>query len=330
LVFSGPLDGVEIDINVPFFNFKTFAGFSGLLGLFNPWFNPYRVTSLDGSYKEESNMLYSNTIIKLNAEQARRIFFGSDFDIHAFNQHFNPYFLIQLDMTSLYYKLNTNFDVNTFHVGYNQEGRIVKNLYYKINLAGLFGTHPTSTSGVVTPIIACAVDSKLRYTISIVRNLTFILGYAFGTGNYEEKGKWSEYDSDRNKGFWSDKFDGNSNNKFYYFGKFDGGFVLNPVLSNIHSVSFKIMVSPVHKGSMHLTFYTSFYQTFKFWSSGPISDIACNENDYIVGSELDLGLLFNTGSNFYFALDLGAFKPETAYENRDFRFKGGITLGLTF
>lgn len=330
LVFNGPLDGVEIDINVPFFNFKTFVGFTGFLGIFNPWFNPYRVTSLDGSYQEESNMIYSNVILKLNAEQARRIFFGSDFDIHIFNQHFNPYLLIQMDLTSLFYKLNTDFDVNTFHFGYNQEGRIAKNFYYKINLAGLFGTHPTSTSGVFAPIIACAVDSKLRYTIDKAKYLTFILGYAFGTGNYEEKGKWSEYDSDKNKGFWSDKFDGNSNNKFYYFGKFDGGFVLNPVLSNIHSISFKILISPVHKGSLHLTLYTAFYQTFKFWSSGPISDIACDNNDYIVGSELDFGLLINTGSNFYFAFDIGSFKPLSAYSNNDFRFKAGVTLGLTF
>ena len=46
LVFNGPLDGTEIDINIPYFNFKSFVGFTGLLGIFNPYFNPYMVNSI--------------------------------------------------------------------------------------------------------------------------------------------------------------------------------------------------------------------------------------------------------------------------------------------
>ena len=330
MIFNGPLDGLEVDINVPYLNFKSFFGFTGVLGLFHPWFNPYSVTSIDRSFKEDTNLIYSQMYIKLNAEQARRIFFATDFDIHFYSQHINPYFLMQIDLTSLYYNLNTSNDVNTFHVGLNVEGRIIKNLYYKLNLSGLFGTHPSSEKGVVKPIIACAFESNLRYTIPKVANSTIILSYALGTGNSEPIGEWSDYKTDRKKGFWSDKYDGSYHKKFYYYGKFDGGFVLNPILSNIHSVSIKYLVSPVQNGNFDISIYAGVYQTIKLLSSGPISDDECDLNAFLVGSEIDAGMIIKPNSYFNFSFDLGLFIPETAYSDKSLRFKAGASMGITF
>ena len=330
LIFNGPLDGLELQINVPYLNFKSFLGFTGLLGFFNPWFNPYKITSIDRSYKEESNLLYSNTVIKLNAEQARRFFFATDFDIHLFGQHINPYFLLQYDLTSLYYNLNTDYDVNTFHLGINFEGRIITNLYYKLHLSGLFGTHPSSTSGEFKPIVACAVETNLRYTIPAAVSPTFIFGYAMGTGNGEPIGNWSDHPSDSSKGFWSDKYDGPSNNKYYYYGKFDGGYVLNPVLSNIHSLSFKYLITPLKRETIKLSFYNAVYQTIKLWSPGPISDDECDLNDYMVGTELDAGMLINFGLHLNLGMDFGILIPETAYSDKSPRFKMGANFCVTF
>ncbi len=329
LIFNGPLDGIGLDLNIPYFNFKTFAGFTGLLGIFNPWFNPYALTSLDRSYQEESNLIYSTQIIKINAEQARRIFIGSDFDIQVFGQHINPYFLLQFDISSLYHDLNRNNEINTFHIGFNLEGRIVKNLYYKIHISGLFGTYPTSSDNVFSPIVAGALETNLRFTIPKGANSTFIFGYSVGSGNGIPAGEWSDDPDDEDKGFWADKYDGKYNNKFIYFGKFDGGYVLNPILSNINSFSIKYLITPVNNKLLQMTIYNAIYQTLKLWSTGPISDDECNLNDYFVGIEYDFGMIFNIGPYFNIALDYGVFMPQTAYSDRSPKFKMGATFGIT-
>ncbi len=330
LIFNGPLDGIEFDINIPNFNFKTFIGYTGLLGIFNPWFNPYAISALDRSYQEESNLIYSALIFQLNAEQARRIFAGTDFDIFILGHHINPYFLLQFDLTSLYHDLNRNNDINTFHIGLNLEGRLARNLYYKIHISGLFGTHPTSSENVFRPIVAGALETNLRWTIPKAANSTFIFGYAVGSGNGEPTGHWSDYEDDENEGFWSEKYDGTHNNKFYYFGQFDGGYVLNPILSNINSCSIKYLITPVNRPAFQWTIYNVIYQTLKLWSTGPISDDECNQNDYFVGAEFDMGMIFNIGSYINIDIDYGFFIPQTAYSDRSPKFKMGAAFGVTF
>lgn len=329
-IFKGPLDGLELDINVPYLDFKTFVGFTGLLGIFNPWFNPYVLSSQDTSYYEDTNLLFGYMLIKFNAEQARRMFFATDFDIHFFGQHVNPYFLMQYDLQSLFNNLDIDKDVHTFHVGINFEGRIIQNLYYKVHFSGLFGTYPSSTSGVSTPILGCALETNLRYTIAKAGYSTFLVGYALGTGNEERVGSWSSYSKDSDKGFDSEKYDGKYNNKFYYFGKFDGGYVLKPVLSNLQVISIKYFVSPVKRAGVHWTIYMGFYQTFKIWNTGPISDELSDIECPIVGSEIDVGMIVNAGPYFTLGLDFGIFIPELAYSNRDPRFRMGTSLGFTF
>ena len=137
-IFSGPLDAIELTINVPFLNFKTFVGFTGFLGVFNPYFNPYIITNYDRSFVSETNLIDSKIAIQFNGAQSRRIFFATDFDIYLFSQHINPFFLMQIDVSSVFG--NSGHVVNTFHIGGNFEGKIVQNLFYTLNITGLFGT----------------------------------------------------------------------------------------------------------------------------------------------------------------------------------------------
>jgi hypothetical protein len=319
MIFSGPLDAVELTINVPFLNFKTFVGFSGLLGLFSPYFNPYSITQYDRSFFNQTNILNSTFTIQINDTQSRRIFFSTDFDINLAAQHINPYFLMQYDLSSIFG--NTGYAVSTFHLGLNLEGRIVENLYYKLDLAGMFGTNQNIATTQLLPIIACGFVSQLRYTATAFMNSTFILGYALGTGNQDSSS------------FWNDS-NGTSQatlNKFYYYGKFDGGFALNPVLSNIQSASFRYSFSPAFKNSkFRCSLYAAFYQTFKLYPEACISDDAATQNSYIVGSEIDAGTLFNFGRNVSLGFDFGIFIPETAYLITTPRLKGGISLNINF
>ena len=132
------------------------------------------------------------------------------------------------------------------------------------------------------------------------------------------------------KGFDSEKYDGQYNNKFYYFGKFDGGFVLKPVLSNLQVISFKYIVSPIKRAGVHWTIYTGFYQTLKIWATGPISDELSDLESPIVGSEIDVGMMINAGPYFTLGVDFGVFIPELAYSNKEPRFRMGASLGFTF
>ncbi len=330
LVFSGPLDGIELNIVVPYLNFKTFTGFTGLLGLLHPWFNPYLVSSADRSFVEVSNILTSGISFKINAPQSRRIFFAIDADINFYSQHINPYFLLQYDLQSIFQSMNTEYDINTFHLGLNLEGKIIQNLSYKVHLSGVFGTNPTS-SGTVGAIVACAFETYLRYTIPHSFNTTLQIGYAIGTGNEEGIGEWSSDSEDADKGFWSDKYDGAQNNKYFYFGRFDGGYVLNPVLSNIHSLSFRFSINPLKNSTTNISFYAAFYQTFKVFNTGSISDDEATVDEYPVASEIDTGLLVSTHF-FTLSLDAGIMIPLTAYraDDRNPRTRLGAVIAFTF
>lgn len=319
-VFNGPLDGVQINIDVPFLNFKSFVGYSGLLGLFNPYFNPYKVSAYDRSYVEQTDLASSVMVVQVNSTQSRRIFFAMDFDINFFGQHVNPYFLLQYDVSSVPVAgfNNNDYTVNTVHLGLNLEGRIAPGFYYQAHLSGLFGANQVVSSLVSTPIIACALQTKLRYTIPKSKGSTFVLGYALGTDNGEKRGS-----------FWSDT--GLTNiNKYYYYGKFDGGFVLSPVLSNIHSLSFKFMVTPVNSVKGKLTIAAAFFQTFKINSAAPISDEQSNQDSYVVGSEIDLNFLITVKKLFTIGIDAGLFIPETAYSDMTPRIRMGASLAVSF
>lgn len=317
-IFSGPLDAIELTINVPFLNFKTFVGFSGFLGLFNPYFNPYLVSSYDGSFTEQTNLIQSKIGVQINDKQSRRIFFSTDFDVYLFSQHINPYFLMQVDISSAFG--NTGRLINTFHLGANFEGKIVNNLFYTINFCGLFGTNQNPSTSETKAITSFALQSNLRYSINAVVASTFILGYSIGLG------------ADDNSDFYSDLlgFSKETINKFYYYGKFDGGFALNPILSNIQSLSVKYVMTPKMKSKLvALSFYTSFYQTFKVYSGGSISDADAGSGT-VVGSEFDIGLIVNAGKNASFEFDYGIFIPEEAYVVKTPKMRAGATFAITF
>jgi hypothetical protein len=322
VIFSGPLDGVELDINVPCLNFKTFIGYSGILGIFNPYFNTYSISQYDRSYVEESNLRITKMIIQINATQSRRIFFTTDFDFYVAGHHFNPYFLMQYDVSAL--AGNTGYAISTFHLGSNIEGRIYENLYYMVNFAGMLGTTSLASDPSVSKLIlACGFFSQIRYTISKAHNATFFLNYALGTGNNSTSSFWND----------SSGMTQETVNKFYYYGKYDGGFVLNPVLANLQIISFKFMISPVIKSGFKFSYYLSVYQALKIYPEAAISDADASLNDYFVSTEFDTGALFNFGTTVTLGIDFGIMLPETAYiQQLQYipRMRGGLSLSINF
>jgi hypothetical protein len=323
MLFGGPLDGIQLNLNVPFLNFRSFMGYTGFLGLFHPYNNPYTITQYDRTYHEDSNLalLEPEYNFIFNAEQAMRFFFCTDFDIYLAGIHINPYFLMQIDMSEMRLddRPNNINTINTFHLGLNNEGRIIDTLYYKINIVGMFGFNKDIPTGEINRLLSCAFTSQLRYTFTKAGHSTLMLGYAFGLGNQIS-------DEDTNA-FWADNYHRESN-KFYYYGRFDGGYVLNPILSNIHSISFRYQVTPVDKDRVKLSLYAGIYQTFKFWSDAAISFKGFESDNAVVGTEFDFGLNVNCMPVFTFGLDFGVLIPENGVLTMPI-FRGGMSFVWT-
>ena len=83
ILFGGLLDGIQLNLNVPFLNFRSFMGYTGFLGLFHPYNNTYSISQYDRTYHEDSNLalLEPKYDFLFNAEQAMRFFFCTDFDV---------------------------------------------------------------------------------------------------------------------------------------------------------------------------------------------------------------------------------------------------------
>ena len=156
-----------------------------------------------------------------------------------------------------------------------------------------------------------------------------MLSYSFGLGNtfFEDESADAIVNQNEND-FWYDNYHRESN-KFYYYGRFDGGYVLNPILSNIHSLSFKYQVTPVDKDRIKLSLYAGVYQTFKFWTDADISFKGFKDTDNaLVGTEFDIGLNVNCMPVFTFGLDFGVLIPENGVLTMPI-FKGGMSFVWT-
>ncbi len=317
LNFTGHLDGLEIDINVPYLNFKSFLGFSGLLGVFHPYFNKYSLTAYDRSFDEQTNLTNLVTVVQINGHQSRRIFFATDFDIHFWSHHITPFFLMQYDISNIGLPNfnNDDYTINTFTIGLNLQGKIATNFYYKGDIAGVFGMMQDLENKKTKAIAAAGGTVELRYSIPPSAVNTFSIGYAMGTGT-----------PNNDEDFDEDRVNADQIKKYYYYGKFSGGYVLEPQLVNIHSLSLKYLFTPNDKFSLNL----SFFQTFKMYKESPISDNEANLSEYNLGSELDLGFLINFSRSVSVGLDSGLFIPENAYSDKTWRFRVGGTLALSF
>lgn len=318
MIFSGYLDGIELSINSSFLDFKSFIGYSGLQGIFHPHFNPYAITEFDRGFVEQTDLTNLIMVVQLNGQQSRRLFINTDFDFHFFGQHIVPYLLLQFDLSGIEVPgfSNDQFAVNTFHIGLDTRGRIAPNFYYKFEIVGAFGTNQDMSTLASLPVVSMALITNLRYTIPKANKVTFVLEYAMGTGTpLDETGFWDD-----------DQTDKDQINKFYYFGKYNGGFALQPVLSNLHILSFQFLIHPHEAFQM----YASYFQTIKMYPESPISDVKADKNEYIVGGEIDFGMNILISQVFSLNFDTGLFIPMSAYTDTTPRLRLGAGISFAF
>lgn len=347
LAFNGTLDAVECTVFLPYANIHLFTGYSGLIGLFHPDYNDFNITAWDNSYNNPKIENYTignfweNIFINpINQPQAKRFFLLAEADIYYSFFHIQPYFITQLDFSKFYKRdytnnnLNNDLLINTFSFGTKGDFRLAKSLYLFCDISGVFGyIHDVKelntietfykdffdgTSTNKYPITSMGLNSELSYNFGANHNFIFSGGYALGLGNYNENTSQDFYNFiPKNQ---------NNSSQFFYYGDFNGGYVLDPILANIQSFSIKL------KAKFTPWFYAYFYgfQTLKLFPNSPISDENATNNELFVGTEVDAGVMFNIATNTFLGIDSGIFIPEAAYKNHTPQFKIGATLDITF
>ena len=350
LAFNGTLDAVECRVFLPYVNVHCLTGYSGLTGIFHPDYNDFNISTWDNSYDNPKledytiGNFWENVFINpVNQAQSQRFFLLAEADIYYSFFHIQPYFITQLDFSKFYKKditsdklndANNDLLINTFSFGTKGNFRLAKSLYLFCDISGVFGyLHDVkeldtiqkfnedffdSSSANKYPITSMGLHSELSYNFGVNNNFVFSGGYALGLGNYNES---------TSKDFF-DYIPVNQNNssQFFYYGDFNGGYVLDPVLANIQSFSAKLKA----KFSPWLYAYFYAFQTLKLFSNSPISDENAVNNELFVGTEFDIGILFNIATNTFLGIDSGLFIPEAAYRNHIPQIKIGATLDVTF
>lgn len=350
LAFNGTLDAIECRVFLPYVNIHCLTGYSGLTGIFHPDYNDFNISTWDNSYDNPKledytiGNFWENVFINpVNQAQSQRFFLLAEADIYYSFFHIQPYFITQLDFSKFYKKdiisdklndANNDLLINTFSFGTKGNFRLAKSLYLFCDISGVFGyLHDVkeldtiqkfnedffdSSSANKYPITSMGLHSELSYNFGVNNNFVFSGGYALGLGNYNES---------TSKDFF-DYIPVNQNNssQFFYYGDFNGGYVLDPVLANIQSFSAKLKA----KFSPWLYAYFYAFQTLKLFSNSPISDENAVNNELFVGTELDIGILFNIATNTFLGIDSGLFIPEAAYRNHIPQIKIGATLDVTF
>ncbi len=350
IAFNGTLDAVECRVFLPYVNIHCLTGYSGLTGIFHPDYNDFNISSWDNSYDNPKledytiGNFWENVFINpVNQIQSQRFFLLTEADIYYTFFHIQPYFIAQLDFSKFYKKditsdklnnANNNLLVNTFSFGTKGNFRLAKSLYLFCDISGVFGyLHDVNELDTIQKftddffdlssankyaITSMGLHSEISYNFGVNNNFVFSGGYALGLGNYNENSSKDFFDYI--------PVNQNNSSQFFYFGDFNGGYVLDPILANIQSFSAKL------KAKFSPWFYTYFYafQTLKLFPKSPISDENAVNNELFVGTELDVGVLFNIATNTFLGIDSGLFFPEAAYKNHIPQFKIGATLDITF
>lgn len=350
LAFNGTLDAVECTLYLPYVNIHCFTGYSGLTGIFHPNYNDFNITAWDNSYSNPRledytiGNFWENVFVNpVNQMQSKRFFLLTEADIYYSFFHIQPYFITQLDFSKFYKKdyskdnlndANNDLLINTFSFGTKGNFRLAKSLYLFCDISGVFGyLHDVKELDTLEkfnddfldfsstnkfPITSMGFHSELSYYFGNNNNFIFSGGYAMGLGNYDETTSKDFYDYI--------PVNQNNSSQFFYYGDFNGGYVLDPVLSNIQSFSAKLKA----KFSPWIYAYFYAFQTLKLFPNSPISDKNAVNNEIFVGTELDIGILFNIATNTFFGIDSGLYIPEAAYDNHIPQLKIGATLDITF
>ncbi|MBI1368829.1 MAG: hypothetical protein GC162_09280 [Planctomycetes bacterium] len=228
---------------------------------------------------------------------------------------------------------NTNFDYNSFYVGFGSKGKITDYLRYGVEFAYEGGTSLSSafvnTGGVFTgvtqtkeDISAWAVDARLDYFLHDQAGTFFSGELILATG-----------DSDRVLSS-SSSFGGNTpgtkDHAFNAFGLLNTGLAFSPDVSNLFVMRVGAATYPLRNTEWfrRLQIGVDLFLFNKFNPDGPI-DEATNAGDRYLGFESDFYANWQITSDLAVSARYGVFFPGSGIVDADSDIRHFFFTGLT-
>jgi len=297
LILNGRGDGGELNLIVPFFDIKLLGMYTGLLAKDN---NPYYLNDSDIS------------------DGSKRAFGGGEIILNILNHKFYVMALGQFDLADENADNPTRYFSQYYGGGF--KGNMLTYLTYYAEFIYETGTSYVATTDEKATIGAYAANTGLSYFFQTRFNPVLIIQYAFGSGDPERDNYRS---SIRSSSAGDDK-------GFIYFGTYNGGFALNPRLSNIHIFRGGFSLSPfsgfreLYLKRMSLISKYSYYM--KADKESPINDGEASNPKSFIGQGIDLSLRWKIFSDLSFYINYGLFIPGDAFssdeKNRNFIMTG--------
>jgi len=297
LVMDGRADGIEFSFRTGYINGMFFGAYTGFILKDD---NPYGMSDKDMS------------------EGARRVLAGGTLSTEFYNQTFYVLGMVQVDFGMEYEDLKSRYDSYYYGAGIN--GVLFARLFYYAEFDYEMGKSILAGTARRKNIYACAGVFNAYYYFDMLLNPVIIAQYAFGSGDSSRDNYHSP----------TGNYEANDTG-FIYFGTFNGGFALRPLLANLHIIRFGFALSPFDWSDssyfkrMTLVFKYSYYM--KHRASAAINygnDALRNNRD--VGHGFDFSVRWRIYHDLAAFVNYGLFVPGEAFSpsesNRHFLMAG--------
>ena len=289
LVFSTPLDAVQLTFELPEL---TFTGIVGTTETIRSMENVDR--SVPG---------YNHTA---------RCFYGGELAWEAFNDH-RPfaYFLLQRDHSGEHPDdPNQNYQFDSNYFGFGSEGKLfLTHLRYAAEFVFETGRRYAYGGGDET-IQAYAFDGEVEYLFKHPSRPKVSVEWLHASGDGDRLASPTDTIGGNRPGTHDKSFVG--------FGFRDTGLALAPQMSNLDMIRLGGSCNPFFKVKplAKLELGTNFFFYFKDKNDGAISDAAANRDNSEIGQELDLFVNWRITSDVAWLARYGVFWPGNAYDDQ--------------
>ena len=307
LVYSRVAQGVELNGQSRFVNFKTF------------W---------SKTPQGESNIDYSVPGFRTRGQD--RYFYGVELTYPRFSHH-EPYFfwMKQEDHSDPVppHTTQKKFDYDSQYIGLGARGEIIKNLTYEIEgireTGRSYGDNVTF-GGSQSPndISSWALTTKLTKIFDVLTRPRLSFQYAMGTGARNRQNPTNTIGGNA-----PDKTDRN----FLYFGYTETGYMLSPRLSNLQMLRLGGSLKPLDFNKDlkdNLEIGLNYYIYKKDKTAAGISDFRADRPANSLGRELDAYVNWKALSDVFITFNWGRFYPSNAFGDKDIR--NYLLMGLTY
>lgn len=283
LVLDGRGDGAELSVNGSVYSVNLLGMYTGLLLKDN---NPYGFSDRD------------------TADGAKRVFAGGTASFYYMNQELYLLGIAEIDLSDQDDSQKTKYDAQYYGAGLN--GVFLDDFAYYAEFIYEMGKG-YAPGNQQTDIRAFAINSGIDWYIPVALNPVIMIQYAFGSGDENR----NDYTTSNMQGV--DTEDGG----FMYFGTFNAGYALKPVLGNMHVISAGASCAPFSGSSSarlkKMSIMAKYIYYMKDITTAGVKAGEGGVDNAFLGQGIDASLRWEIYYDLSFYINYGVFFPGDAY-----------------